>query len=65
MRLIYLFIFLISLTLNALSLEIIINPYEGLDYDSINTYNLHDASNDCTCYESQENQYGQDKSHWW
>jgi hypothetical protein len=65
MRLTYLFIFIASITFNALSLEIFINDYNDVDYDSITTYNLRDDSNDCTCYESQKNYYGQDKSSWW
>ena len=52
MRLIYLFIFLISLTLNALSLEIIINPYSDLEYDKINTYYIDqekEETPECEC----------------
>lgn len=65
MKLIYLFIFLISLAFNALSLEVIINPYKDIDYDAITTYNIDSSANDCTCYNSQKNDFGQDKKHWW
>lgn len=65
MKLFYMFLFILSLTFNALSLEVIINPYKDIDYDAITTYNLHDDASDCTCYESEENYFGQDKRYWW
>ena len=52
MRLLYMIIFIISLTLNALSLEIIINPYSNLEYDKINTYYIDqekEETPECHC----------------
>lgn len=65
MKLMYLFLFILSLTFNALSLEVYINDYRDIDYDAITTYNLRNDASDCTCYESEENYFGQDKRYWW
>ena len=65
MRLGYLFLFLLSLTFNALSLEIYINDYRDINYDEITTYHIDDDASDCTCCESEENYFGQDKRYWW
>ena len=50
MRLLYMFIFLLSLTLNALSLDVIINPYSDIEYDEIKTYYIdQEQPQECEC----------------
>jgi len=44
------FIFLVSLTLNALSLDVIINPYSDIEYDEIKTYYIdQEKPEECEC----------------
>lgn len=50
MRLLTLLIIILSFTLNCIALEVIINPYENLDYDKINTYNFEPIK-ECECYD--------------
>lgn len=42
------YIFL-TLTLNAMAIDVILNPFENLDYDKINTYTFEECN--CDCYE--------------
>lgn len=52
-----------TFTLNCIALEVILNPYQEIDYDIVNSY--PNDSNNCTCYDSQENYPSQDLKHWW
>lgn len=52
MNLITFIFILMTLTLNAIALETILNPYENLEYDQINVY---DYQNDCECYQNYQN----------
>ena len=63
MKLISLLFILITFMLNAVALEVILNPYSELDYDTINSYS--NDSNDCTCYDYQENYNTQANKNWW
>lgn len=46
MRILMLFIFSFSLN----STEVIVDPYEDLDYTVPNSYTFQDEKNDCECY---------------
>jgi hypothetical protein len=47
---------LISITVNALALEVVIDPYEDIDYEEINsytypiTYSSDDYEGECECW---------------
>lgn len=64
MRLSVLIFMLVTMTLNAIAIDVILNPYNGLDYQNISVYRLSNEStnqDDC-CY--QENYYGQSLNDW-
>lgn len=64
MRILTLIIFYSSITINCIALEIILNPYESIDYSKINTYKIQNNENDCTCYQEEKNYYTQDYDYW-
>jgi hypothetical protein len=52
------------MTLNAIAIDVILNPYENIDYQNISVFELSNEStnkDDC-CY--QENYYGQSLKDW-
>jgi hypothetical protein len=60
MRLISLLFLLGSFTLNCIALEVILSPYEGVEYgNKIDVYSYDDVCN-CDCYDYEENEYSQD-----
>ena len=64
MRLSALIFILITMTLNAIAIDVILNPYENIDYQNISVFELSNEStnkDDC-CY--QENYYGQSLKDW-
>ena len=64
MRLSVLIFMLVTMTLNAIAIDVILNPYNGLDYQNISVYTLSNEStdqDDC-CY--QENYYGRSLNDW-
>ncbi len=48
MKLISLLFILFTLTLNAVALEVILNPYENITYDEIGAYH-YDIDCPCNC----------------
>ena len=63
MKLISLLFILLTLTLNAIAIDVIINPYNAIDYDSINAYPQNECS--CNCNDFQENETSRFNKHWW
>lgn len=64
MRLSVLIFTLITMTLNAIAIDVILNPYDNLDYENISVYDLSNEStnqDDC-CY--QENYFSQSLKDW-
>lgn len=65
MRLITFLILILSFTLNCIALEVILNPFQDIDYNAINSYPINEnASCSCDCNNYQENYYTQDYSNW-
>jgi hypothetical protein len=51
-RLFWFLFFLLSHVTYLIALEVITDPYKGIDYDKINVYNLRkDDTQDCECYD--------------
>jgi hypothetical protein len=51
------------MTLNVIALEVVLNPYDSIDYDSINSYPQNECS--CNCSDYQENDFNQVNKYWW
>ena len=59
MKLITPLIILLSFTLNCIALEVILNPYEGIEYgNKFDVYSYDDVCS-CDCYDYKENEYDQ------
>lgn len=51
MRLLTLLIIILSFALNCVAIDVILNPYENLDYEQINSYNFREEKRECECYD--------------
>ena len=45
----WLIVFILSHIALATGVEVILDPYAGLEYDKINVYTFDDSDADCTC----------------
>jgi hypothetical protein len=66
MKLIVLVTLLTIFALQAYSLEVILNPYESIDYDNIQVYDINapDAPCSCDCTNYQNKHFNQDYLNW-
>lgn len=49
MRIISFIILLLSITINCIALEVILNPYKDIDYEQITVYDLNRYEDACSC----------------
>lgn len=52
MKLGFVLVWFISLMLNAFALDVVLNPYEYLNYEEINVYDYTEDPCECYCDES-------------
>lgn len=66
MRLLTLLILILSFALNCIALDVILNPYQNIEYEEINSYQINapNASCNCDCTNYQENYSTQDYNDW-
>ena len=54
MRIWSLIFILITLSLNAYALQVILNPYQYINYDQIEVYDYNEKGCNCECSEDEE-----------